>query len=154
MRCSACGTDDDKVIDSRAADDGAAIRRRRECLACGARFTTFERIEEAALVVVKRAGHREPFDGAKIVAGARIAAKDRPLDDGQLEQLATDVEEELRIAGPEVSTEQVGLAVLERLRQLDAVAAVRFASVYKGFDDPADFQREVHLLKSTKPKRR
>jgi transcriptional repressor NrdR len=146
VRCPACAADDDKVVDSRAADDGAAVRRRRECLACGSRFTTFERVEEVPLLVVKRDGSRQPFDRAKVVGGVRIAAKDRPVTDADLEALAGEVEEELRMRGPVVDAERIGIEVLERLRRLDQVAAVRFASVYKGFDDPADFAREVTEL--------
>jgi transcriptional repressor NrdR len=154
MRCPSCASLDDKVVDSRLADDGAAIRRRRECLGCSRRFTTFERVEEVALVVVKRSGHRAPFDRAKIVGGLRAAAKNRPVSDDQLEALAAEVEEALRLEGPELTSQQVGLAVLERLRALDDVAYLRFASVYKGFEDAGDFEREVGLLtKSTEPKR-
>ena len=148
---------DDKVVDSRTADEGAAIRRRRECLACGQRFTTFERIEEIALVVLKRSGQREPFDRAKIVAGLRAAAKNRPVVAEQLESLALAVEDAVRLASGshEVTSQQVGLAVLDRLRLLDDVAYVRFASVYKGFADLGDFEREMGLFtKSTEPKRR
>jgi transcriptional repressor NrdR len=153
VRCPACSSLDDKVVDSRMADDGAAIRRRRECLACGRRYTTFERVEEVALVVVKRSGHREPFDRAKVVCGLRAATKNRPVTDERMEAVAAEVEEELRLLGPEVTSEQVGLAVLERLRVVDEVAYLRFASVYKGFEDLDDFQREVGLLtKSTEPK--
>jgi transcriptional repressor NrdR len=145
---------DDKVVDSRATEDGTAIRRRRECLACGRRFTTFERLEEVPLVVVKRSGDRVAFDRDKIEAGVRAAAKGRPVTDDQLAALATDIEDELRLFGAELKSEQVGVAVLERLRDLDKVAYLRFASVYKDFDDPADFQREVRLLtKATAPKR-
>lgn len=151
-----CSVDDDKVVDSRAADEGAAIRRRRACLACAHRFTTYERLEAAPLVVVKRAGHRVPYDRARLVAGARVAATDRPVTEEALEALASDVEDALRVAGPEVTTEQIGLAVLERLRRLDLVAALRFASVYKQFSDPADFEAEIALLtdltKATEPK--
>ena len=146
MRCPACAADDDKVIDSRATDDGGAVRRRRECLACGSRFTTYERVEEVALVIVKRDESREPFDRTKVISGVKIAAKDRPVTDADLEALAAEVEEELRIQGAVASSERVGIEVLERLRRLDQVAAVRFASVYKGFDDPADFAREVTEL--------
>jgi transcriptional repressor NrdR len=146
VRCPACAADDDKVVDSRAADDGAAVRRRRECLACGSRFTTFERVEEVPLQVIKSDGMRQPFDRSKVVAGVRIAAKDRPVTDADLEALAGEVEEELRMRGAVVESERVGIEVLERLRRLDQVAAVRFASVYKGFDDPADFAREVTEL--------
>ncbi len=152
VRCPACSHLDDKVVDSRASDDGSAIRRRRECLGCGFRFTTFERYEEAPVVVVKRSGDRVPFDRAKLEAGVRAAAKGRPIDDEQIAALGASVEDELRLVGGEISSEQVGRAVLERLVDLDQVAYLRFASVYKGFDDPADFQREVRLLKATEPK--
>lgn len=142
------------MIDSRQAEDGQSIRRRRQCLACASRFTTFERVEILALAVVKRSGRREAFDPAKITEGVRAAAKARPVDDGDIEALAAAVEEEVRLdGGPEVTSERVGRAVLERLYELDAVAAVRFASVYKGFDDPSDFEDELTLLtKRTEPK--
>ena len=153
MRCPGCSSLDDKVVDSRLADDGGAIRRRRECLDCGRRYTTFERVEEAPLVVVKRSGHREPFDRAKVVAGLRAACKNRPVAAEQLEAVATEVEEALRLEGAELSSQQIGLAVLDRLRHVDEVAYVRFASVYKGFDDPSDFEREIGLLtKASEPK--
>jgi transcriptional repressor NrdR len=154
MRCPACGADDDKVVDSRLAEDGAAIRRRRECLTCGRRFTTYERVEEVPVTVVKRSGHREPFDRTKIVDGLRSAAKNRPVSAEDMEALAVEVEESLKLEGPEVTSQQIGVAVLERLRALDEVAYVRFASVYKGFAEVGDFEREVGLLtKATKPKR-
>ena len=146
MRCPACSSLDDKVVDSRLADDGAAIRRRRECLACGRRYTTFERMEEAPLVVVKRSGDREPFVRTKVVAGMQSAAKNRPVTVGQMEELASEVEEAIRARGGEASSEEVGMAVLERLRELDEVAYLRFASVYKGFSDVGDFEREAGLL--------
>jgi transcriptional repressor NrdR len=154
MRCPRCGGLDDKVVDSRAADDGGTIRRRRQCLACDARFTTYERIEEIPLVVVKRSGQRVPFDRVKVAGGVRAAAKNRPLIDEELDALAEAIEDHLRVSGvSEVTSEQVGLAVLERLRQLDQVAYVRFASVYRGFSEPADFEREITLLaKSSEPK--
>ena len=142
-------------MDSRIADEGAAIRRRRACLACGRRFTTFERIEEAPLVVVKRSGHREPFERSKVAAGLRAATKNRAGVAERVEELAAALEEALRLEGPEVTSEAVGLAVLERLRVLDEVAYLRFASVYKGFEDVGDFEREVGLLtKATEPKQR
>lgn len=154
MRCPVCSSLDDKVVDSRTADDGAAIRRRRECLACNRRFTTFERVEEAPLMVTKRSGDRMPFDRAKIVAGVASAAKNRPVTEAEMDQLAADVEEEMRLLGPDVGSEDVGLAVLTRLQALDHVAYLRFASVYKGFEDLADFQREAATLaKATAPKR-
>ncbi len=137
------------------ADDGAAIRRRRACLACGRRFTTFERIEEVPLVVVKRSGHREPFERSKLAAGLRAATKNRSGAAERVEELAAELEESLRLDGPEVTSQAVGLAVLERLRVLDEVAYLRFASVYKGFADIGDFEREVGLLtKATEPKQR
>jgi transcriptional repressor NrdR len=144
---------DDKVVDSRTAEGGAATRRRRECLACGRRFTTFERVEEVALVVVKRSGVREAFDRAKITSGIRRAAKNRPLEEADIEAMAAAVEEQVRLEGPEVQSEAVGRAVLDQLRAVDPVAYLRFASVYKGFEDVTDFEREVGLLqKTTSPK--
>jgi transcriptional repressor NrdR len=155
MRCPWCQSLDDKVVDSRLGEDGGAIRRRRECLSCGRRFTTYERVEGAPLWVVKRSGQREPFDRSKVVDGARAASKNRPVSEEQLEHLAQRVEEVLREAGSVVTSQQVGVAVLERLRQTDEVSYLRFASVYKGFEDLGDFQREVGLLtKSTEPKRK
>ncbi len=153
VRCPSCAGTEDKVVDSRTADEGAAIRRRRECLACGRRYTTYERVDEAPLLVVKRSGEREPFDRTKVVAGLRAAAKNRPVGAEQLEAVAAEVEEALRLDGPELTSQQVGWAVLERLRVLDEVAYVRFASVYKGFERVDDFEREVGLLtKRSEPK--
>ena len=151
MHCVVCRHDDTKVVDSRTAEDGNAIRRRRECPSCGHRFTTYERIDEQPLMVVKTKGGRQPFDRTKIVSGVLAAAKGRPIDDVAANTLADSVEEELRLqGGGDVPSTRVGLAVLERLRKLDHVAYLRFASVYKNFDDAADFQREVALLdKST-----
>lgn len=146
MRCPTCAGLDDKVVDSRLAEDGAAIRRRRECLGCGRRSTTYERVEEVSLAVRKRSGGREPFDRAKVVAGVGAAVKNRPVSGDQLDRLAADVEEEARMEGPEVPSARIGALVLDRLRSLDEVAAVRFASVYKGFDTLGDFEREVGLL--------
>ena len=152
VRCPYCQSMDDKVIDSRMADGGAATRRRRECLACGRRYTTFERVEEQ-LVVVKRSGVREPFDRVKILDGIRRAAKNRPISEDDIVALAAEVEDEVRELGPEVGSEVVGKAVLDRLRSLDPVTYLRFASVYKGFEDLTDFEREVGLLqKTTTPK--
>ena len=151
MRCPNCASLDDKVVDSRVADEGVAIRRRRECLGCGRRFTTFERIEEVGLVVLKRSGLREPFRRAKVVAGVMAAAKNRPVGSEQVESLAAEVEETLRLEGSEVSSARVGAVVLERLRALDEVAYVRFASVYKGFADPGDFEREILALAKGEP---
>lgn len=150
MRCVICRHDDTKVVDSRTAEDGGAIRRRRECPACGHRFTTYERVDEVALMVVKTKGGRESFDPVKIVSGVMSAAKGRPIDADSATMLAESVEEELRLSGSaEVTSARVGLAVLERLRELDDVTYLRFASVYKNFDAAEDFQREVALLDKT-----
>lgn len=147
MRCPKCHVDDTKVIDSREAEEGAAIRRRRSCGACAHRFTTYERLEEVPLTVLKSNGCREPFDRMKLIAGVSAACKGRPVTAEEINQLGEAVEDAVRLQGPEVPTAVVGVEVLERLRRLDEVAYLRFASVYKGFDAAADFQRELVLLK-------
>lgn len=147
VRCPRCSEQDDKVVDSRSSEDGSSIRRRRECLHCGGRFTTYERIDEVPFVVVKQSGQREPFDRSKVVAGIEAAAKNRPVAEEQIAALAAEVEESLRISGSEVTSEEVGLAVLDRLRRLDDVVYLRFASVYKDFSVAGDFEREAGLLK-------
>lgn len=134
------------MVDSRASEDGDAIRRRRSCPACEHRFTTYERIERAPLVVQKRSGDRVEFDGTKIISGLRSAAKGRPIADGEMVSMVADLEDTLRVAGGVVSSETVGRAVLDWLRNADHIAYLRFASVYKGFDDPSDFQRELAAL--------
>ena len=152
VRCPFCAADDDRVVDSRLAEDGVAIRRRRECSACKNRYTTFERIEEVGLYVVKRSGDREPFERAKILSGVRAACKNRPVDDARLDAVAESVEEAMRLLNRDVTSEEVGMATLEALRDVDDVAYVRFASVYKGFEDADDFAREVGMLvKTTAP---
>jgi transcriptional repressor NrdR len=155
VRCPYCGADDDKVVDSRPADEGAAVRRRRECLGCNRRYTTYERLEELPLVVSKRSGVSEPFDPGKLTAGVERAVAGSAIDAAAVHELVVDIEEHARARGPEVTSEWIGLAVLERLRVLDPVSYVRFASVYKGFDDLGDFEREVgELQKATPPKSR
>jgi transcriptional repressor NrdR len=155
VRCPFCSSDDDKVVDSRMAEDGTAIRRRRECVACTQRFTTFERIEEVPLVVVKRSGVHEPFDRRKLIDGLRAACKNRPVSEQALDELCDAVEESLRLHPDDVTSEEIGRAVLERLRDVDEVGYVRFASVYKGFEGLGDFEREVGMLiKTTAPKTR
>ena len=154
MRCPWCSSDEDKVVDSRLTEEGRAIRRRRECLECGRRYTTFERAEEVPLLVVKRNGEEEPFQREKITAGVFSACKNRPVTDAEIEALADDVEEAMR-ADPRrpVPTAEIGREVLERLRDLDDVAYLRFASVYKDFQELTDFERELGLLqKRTAPK--
>jgi transcriptional repressor NrdR len=146
MRCPWCGHPHDKVVDSRSAEDGAAIRRRRECLKCARRYTTFERLEAVALTVVKRDGAKEPFDLQKVVAGVIKAVKNRPVTEEQAVQLARRAEEKLRRKGPVVTTQEVGLEVLALLRRLDDVAYLRFASVYREFQELTDFERELGIL--------
>ena len=146
MRCPGCGGLRDKVVDSRQADDGASIRRRRECEVCRQRYTTFERVEEVPLQVRKRSGEVEAFDASKVAAGVSAACKSRPVEPAQIAVLVGEVEDALRASGREVDTDQVGLEVLTRLRALDEVATVRFASVYKSFDTIGDFEREISLL--------
>lgn len=147
MRCPRCRADDTKVIDSREAEEGAAIRRRRSCGQCSHRFTTYERLEEAPVMVVKAGGGRQPFDRSKIIAGVSAAAKGRPVTREQIETLAEEVEEQVRGHQGDLTSAVIGHAVLDRLRALDEVVYLRFASVYKGFDGASDFQRELVLLK-------
>lgn len=155
MRCPWCGADDDRVVDSRPADGGSAIRRRRQCAACGRRYSTYERIEDVGLVVRKRDDSRDPFRREKVTAGILKATKNRPVSEFQVEELVDRVEERLRRKGPEVTSEQVGLEVLQQLRKLDEVAYIRFASVYKDFQEITDFERELGtLLKRVPAKRR
>ncbi|MEZ5239551.1 MAG: transcriptional regulator NrdR [Microthrixaceae bacterium] len=149
MRCPSCGSMENRVVDSRSAEQAQAIRRRRVCDGCGERFTTFERIEEQPLSVVKRDGRIEPFDRLKVEAGIRSACKGRPVDEDDLDALVSDVEEGVRLLGGEVETARIGALALEGLRPLDGVAAVRFASVYKGFENPGDFEAEIRLLEGT-----
>lgn len=151
VRCPECSQDDDRVVDSRPQPDGVAIRRRRECGACGSRFTTFERIERPPLLVRKRSGALVPFEVARVLDGMARAAKDR-IGHSVLEQAAADIERALRTAGRrEVSSEQVGLQVLARLRDLDEVTYVRYASVYKDFQRPEDFEEELSELRKELP---
>jgi transcriptional repressor NrdR len=154
MRCPWCGHEDTRVVDSRPAEDGTAIRRRRECESCGRRFTTFERGDAPALRVIKRDGAKEAYDRAKVVAGVEKAIKNRPVTEEQVARLAERLEERLRRKGPEVTTQEVGLEILSQLRRLDDVAYVRFASVYKDFQEVSDFERELGiLLQKREPKR-
>lgn len=147
MRCPGCGNDDTKVVDSRSVEDGAVIRRRRLCCTCERRFTTFERAEPVAIVVVKRSDHREPFEREKIVQGVSMAAKGRPIEADVVETLVDEIEDEARTHGGEVTSEWLGVAVLDRLREIDPVTCLRFASVYKDFTEIGDFEREMRLIK-------
>ncbi|MHB8243886.1 MAG: transcriptional regulator NrdR [Acidimicrobiales bacterium] len=145
MKCPWCATVEDRVVDSREVEQGEAIRRRRECIGCGRRFTTYERTTEAVVWVLKRSGQKVPFERSKVVAGVRAACKNRPVQEDEIISLAVQVEEAMREQGPQATSEQIGRSVLDCLRLLDDVAAVRFASVYKGFEDVGDFARELGL---------
>jgi transcriptional repressor NrdR len=147
MRCPRCEARDTRVVDSRDLDDAATIRRRRECSACGSRFTTYERVEAARLVVVKRDGAREDFDRSKLIGGLRKALTRRPVPDDAAERAADAIESELRSAGqPEVPSSRVGELAQEQLRALDQIAYIRFASVYRSFEDLEELKREVDEL--------
>jgi transcriptional repressor NrdR len=154
MRCPWCDADEDRVIDSRPADGGEAIRRRRECGACTRRYTTFERIEDVGLVVVKRDGSKDPFSRDKLAAGIRNALADRPVMPTEVEDMVERIQARLRRRGPEVSSQVVGGEVLAALRKTDEVAYLRFASVYKDFEGAADFERELVSLQKKVPAKR
>ncbi len=147
MRCPYCGHLEDRVVDSREAQEGQATRRRRECLGCGRRFTTYERIEEILPQVVKKDGRREPFDRKKIVEGLHVACRKRPVSAEQLEEIVTAVERKLQELGEkEIPSTVIGETVMERLKALDPVAYVRFASVYRDFRDVGEFMTELEGL--------
>ena len=150
MRCPWCGNDEDKVVDSRPAEGGEAIRRRRQCLSCGRRYTTYERVEELGLLVAKSDGTQEPWNRDKMVAGVRKAIVNRPVSEEQVAKLADRVESRLRRKGPVITSQQIGLEVLQHLQKLDQVAYLRFASVYKDFQELGDFEREMGLLLAKK----
>lgn len=143
VRCPYCLADDDRVVDTRANEEATLVRRRRECNRCSRRFTTFEKVEEIRLTVVKRDGMREGFDRAKIIGGLMAALKNRPFTTSQIEQIALDIEEDVRSDGDECTSSEIGLKVLNRLHTEDEVGYIRFASVYKGFKNFADFEREA-----------
>lgn len=147
MRCHVCEATDTRVVDSRAAEAGEAIRRRRECSLCGSRFTTFERFEDAPLVVIKRDGQRTPFSAAKLIGGMTSAAKGRPIESETFAEIASSIEDQVKANGGKVTSDFIGLAVLDHLRELDEVAALRFASVYKHFNSVSDFEKELTLIK-------
>jgi transcriptional repressor NrdR len=144
MRCPFCKGDNDKVVDSRAAEAGAVIRRRRECLECKRRYTTYERVEEIPLRVIKKDGTREPFDRQKIYRGIVKACEKRPVATERLERVVEDIERDLAdVADREVTSRQIGEMVMQKLRDLDHVAYVRFASVYRAFKDISQFLEEL-----------
>lgn len=150
MRCPFCKNDDTRVVDSRASDDGLAIRRRRSCPECERRFTT---VESAVLAVVKRTGVTEPFSREKVMKGVRRACQGRAVDEDALAKLAAAVEDTVRASGSaEIPSNEVGLAILGPLRDLDEVAYLRFASVYRSFESADDFQREIDDLRKDRPR--
>ena len=141
MRCPFCGHDDSQVKDSRPTEDGAAIRRRRQCEGCGARFSTFERIQLRDLTVVKSEGRREPFDRDKLLRSITIAARKRPVEAPRLEKLVSGIQRQLETSGDvEVSSKRIGEMVMDGLRGMDSVAYIRFASVYREFGEARDFE--------------
>lgn len=141
MRCPECDATENRVVDTRASRGGRAVRRRRECSVCGARFTTYEYVEERAVQVLKRSGAVEEFDRKKLLGSVRLACAKRPVSAAQMERLVEDVEDELsREAGIEIPSVRLGAMVMDRLRPIDRVAYVRFASVYRNFQDAGEFQ--------------
>jgi transcriptional repressor NrdR len=139
MRCPFCAHEASQVKDSRPSEDGAAIRRRRQCEACGARFTTFERVQLRDLTVVKKNGEREPFDRSKLERSIAIACRKRDIPAERIDRLITSIQRQLETRGDEVTTSRIGEAVMDGLKALDHVAYIRFASVYKDFSEPGDF---------------
>ncbi len=147
MKCPSCHEDNDRVIDSRASHDGFAIRRRRECTKCGHRYTTYERIENAIVKLIKKDGSRQPFDRAKIKRGLEVACWKRSISEAQLDAIVTEVQNELESHSElEIESREVGELVMQHLRALDQVAYVRFASVYRQFEDVHDFVHELRPM--------
>lgn len=148
MRCPFCGHEDSQVKDSRPTDDGAAIRRRRQCEGCGARFTTFERIQLRELTVVKSEGRREPFDREKLERSVAIACRKRPIEPARIDRLVSGIQRQLETSGEsEVGASTIGAMVMDGLRGLDSVAYIRFASVYKDFTEARDFEEFAGTVK-------
>ena len=154
MKCPFCGHQDDKVLESRTAKSGEAIKRRRECLACSRRFTTYEQIEELQVMVVKRDGRREPFDRTKVLRGMIVACEKRPVGMDVLESITDDIERTVYDAGVrEIESEQIGELVADALRSVDQVAYVRFASVYRQFEDVGQFKEIIDILGGSRSRR-
>jgi transcriptional repressor NrdR len=149
MRCPFCGNDEDRVIDSRPSDEGSAIRRRRECIACGARFTTYEKVESLPLLVIKKDGTREPFNREKLMAGIMKSCEKRPVSTVQIEGLVSSIEAQTQNSlKREISSRDIGEMVMEGLKLIDEVAYVRFASVYRQFKDVNSFLDELNEMMS------
>ena len=148
MRCPFCGVREDRVVDSRESREGDVIRRRRECVECGRRFTSYEKIEHLPFQVVKRDQRREPYDREKLMRGLQVACRKRPVPQGELERIADSIEAAMQERGErEIESQSLGRHVMQRLRDLDPVAYVRFASVYRRFEDVDAFVKELHQLK-------
>src|SRR5574341_8231 len=145
MKCPFCAAEEDRVVDSRAAQDGRSVRRRRECLACGKRYTTYEYVEKVSLTVVKNDGKREDFDRQKLFKGIALACNKRPISEEQIDNVVIQIEEELQNSsrGTEVTSKKIGELVMDRLKSLDEVAYVRFASVYRKFKDKNELLDEL-----------
>ena len=152
MRCPYCGRDDTQVKDSRPAEEGAAIRRRRSCPNCQSRFTTFERVQLRELTVLKTDGRRVPFDREKLARSIRVALRKRPVDEDRIERIVNSIQRRLEMeAESEVTSRQIGEIVMEMLREVDQVAYVRFASVYRSFQDVQEFREEIERLQRDLP---
>ena len=151
MKCPYCGHPESKVIDSRPADENASIRRRRECLSCAKRFTTYETVESLPMVVIKKDGSRQSFDRSKVLRGIQRSCEKRPVSAADMERMASEIEQELQNSMErEIRTEDVGEKVMDRLRKVDQVAYVRFASVYRQFKDLDTFMAELNKLLAEK----
>ncbi len=147
MKCPYCGKEEDKVIDSRSVQDGKAVRRRRQCLGCAKRFTTYEYVENVSLMIVKNDGRREPFDRQKLKTGIELACKKRPVGSKKIEAMVDEIEEKLlAMSKGEIEVPVIGELVMEKLRETDEVAYVRFASVYRKFQDKEQFLQELKNL--------
>lgn len=155
MKCPICYFVDTKVVDSRAATDGLSIRRRRECLKCGFRFSTYEEIELLELVIVKRDGRRESYSREKMVSGLKKSCEKRPITEDGFKKLVHSIERDLqRLKKPEITSRQIGLSVMKNLKKFDPVAYIRYASVYESFKDANEFRKEINkLLKIKKEKK-
>ena len=147
MKCPFCGHEEDKVVDSRSAQEGRAVRRRRECLKCNERFTTYEYIENVILTVIKSDNRREPFDREKLLKGIKLACNKRPISDKKIESIVNEIEARLQERSKsEVTSKHIGELIMEQLREIDEIAYVRFASVYRKFQDKTEFLEELKKL--------
>ena len=147
MKCPFCGHEENKVVDSRPVQDGRAVRRRRECLGCSERFTTYEYVEAVTITVVKSDGRREPFDKQKVISGIKLACNKRPITAKQIEAMASEIEAEVQgLSRNEVKAEDIGAMVMKKLKEKDEIAYVRFASVYRKFADTSEFLEEIKKM--------